>query len=89
MLQAYGKHGVDVRLQSFTSPGPDTVYWSERTNSYVCVADTHGPWVTSDGKPCALLSINGIGEIRWSVPAKPFDEEQIAAVKHFGLKPKE
>lgn len=94
----YGGYGVDVKLRTKCDPGPDTVYWSVGSNSYVVVEGlaaipgtvpvTPGPWVTQDGKRVHLASINGIGEIRWEVDAWDAKrDEHVAALAHFGLVP--
>jgi hypothetical protein len=38
-----------------------------------------------DGVRCDLYSINGLGEIRWSVSNWCPDKEQQAAIKAFGV----
>lgn len=86
---------------AYQDPGPDTVYWSPQRwrdedgrrepaggfNSFVCVEDPqYGQWLTEDGTNVALVSINGIGEIRWRVDAhSPHYGE--GAHEHFNLKP--
>lgn len=93
----YGGHGVDVALVSMTNPGPDVVFWSKRANSYVLVEGngaapgmrdgSDGRWLLG-GTRVHLVSINGIGEIRWEVEPGMLvgaGEEAEAAVKHFGL----
>lgn len=56
-------------------------------NSFVCVADEqYGSWLTEDGTKVSLISINGIGEIRWRVESySPHYGE--GADKHFNLTP--
>ncbi len=89
VILKYGGRGVDVALKSERNPGPDTVYWSPRKptgggyNSFVVVADERGPFVTSDGARVALISINGIGEIRWSVDRSGSWAE--GSIEHFAL----
>lgn len=86
---------VAIALMSEYSPGKDTVYWSPRGlhdgrggfNSFVLVADAErGQWRMADGKRVNLLSINGIGEIRWTVDphSKHYGE---GAEMHFRLMP--
>jgi hypothetical protein len=95
MLSSYGGHGVDIRLSN--SRTTNQVFWSQRGNSYVIVADDDGPHV-KDGQRVALLSINGMGQIRWRVsdteihsarrhePQPDWDSfEFLAAFTHFGL----
>jgi hypothetical protein len=94
-----GGRGVQVALHSHTDPGPDTVYWSPQRwrdengrlepaggfNSFCLVENPDGRWVARSGERVSLLSINGIGEIRWSV--EPGSEHYgEGAVEHFGLK---
>lgn len=102
----YGGHGVAVGLKTMHDPGPDTVYWSAGANSYVLVEPTENGlrqrgkdvFTLPDGRPVALMSINGIGECRWEVDVwqirhaleKPTYtnseiEEGLAACRHFGL----
>ncbi len=56
-------------------------------NSFVCVPDEqYGSWLTEDGVKVSLISINGIGEIRWRVESySPHYGE--GAVEHFNLTP--
>lgn len=67
----------------------DRVFWSEPgCNSFVCVRDFEGNYVTRQGDSCFLVSVNGIGELRWDVrPSHPTAEE-MAAVRYFMLTPK-
>lgn len=67
-----GGYGVDRQLRSMVS-GPD-VYWSGRANSYVVIEE--------DGRH-TLASINGIGEIRWTVESWNTDDESNAARDYF------
>lgn len=60
-----GGHGVAIGLTDTGSNG-GRVWWSERSNSYVCVGSERGPWRTPDGCRVECLSINGHGEVRWS-----------------------
>lgn len=95
----YGQRGVDVALRSYTDPGNDTVFWSKQRyhddgspaggfNSFVCVADEKGEWLTEDGQKVALLSINGIGEIRWRISTAAYDLRNAeGSIEHFNLKP--
>ena len=92
---------VDVRLESRSTS--DDVFWSERCNSYVLVAaraDDRDAFKLGN-KHVTVTSVNGAGEIRWTV--QPYqieyalaDEakgrklvgdvvEQIAAARHFGV----
>jgi hypothetical protein len=60
-------------------PGADSsrIYWSKQGNTYCIVpVDRQGTgwmrtyghaWTTEDGQRVMLLSINGCGEIRWSI----------------------
>lgn len=56
-------------------------------NSFVIVKDEkYGQWLTKDGVKVSLVSINGIGEIRWKVDSySPHYAE--GADKHFELTP--
>lgn len=67
-----GGHGVTRQLATMRSD--NGVFWSTRGNSYVVVE-------TADGY--RLYSINGIGEIRWSVEEWNRDEESQAARAYF------
>lgn len=94
-----GGRGVEVSIISARTPGPDTVFWSERVekdgevvrhggNSFVVVASDTGDWRTRDGERVALLSVNGIGEIRWSVSAQQYDHRNAeGSIEHFELEP--
>jgi hypothetical protein len=63
-IQKYGDHGVDIKLTAIGST--DSVFWSHRTNSYVVVENERGAFEI-DGTKVSLVSINGFGEIRWTV----------------------
>lgn len=67
-----GGHGVARELQTMTN-APD-VFWSTNHNSFVCVEDA--------GR-FKILSINGIGEIRWPVDDWMKDPESVAARNYF------
>lgn len=85
-LYRYGGFGVDVKLASRNDPAD--VYWSEGYNSFVLVhphIEDSGNWFTPDGQRCDLVSINGIGEIRWVVTGHSRDE---GAIEHFKLRKK-
>ena len=90
----YGGNGVDIALQSHSNPGRDQVYWSPRGivdgrggfNSFVLVEDERGVWRAPNGERVALLSINGIGEVRWDVTCHGIHYGE-GAVAHFGLTP--
>jgi len=83
----YGGCGVDVKLHS-CHPGKMTdqgVYWGTRRQcspSYVLAEG--GPFTNIDGKAVALVSINGSGDIRWTVEpgCHGADADAVAA---FGL----
>lgn len=95
----YGGRGIDVGLRSVRDPGPDTVFWSPQRyhpdgspaggfNSFVCVEDPKGDWLTEDGKRVSLVSINGIGEVRWRISNHSYDRRNAeGSIEHFGLKP--
>lgn len=99
-VQKYGGRGVDIKLRSHTDPPKDTVFWSPQKyhpngdpaggfNSFVVVDDPkHGNFATPDGQRVSVISVNGIGEIRWRVEIygdKPHYDE--GSVEHFELKP--
>jgi outer membrane protein assembly factor BamD len=72
-VTAYGGHGVDRQLATMES-GP-AVFWGARSNSYVVAQREDGRY--------RLLSINGIGEIRWTVEDWNRDAESEAARAYF------
>lgn len=65
-----GGHGIDVKIR-VANLDTDTVLW-DRGNSYVLVAhESPVParfWTfwTEAGEPVQIVSVNGIGECRWS-----------------------
>jgi hypothetical protein len=63
-----GGYGVDRRLSHTHST--DAVWWSPSFNSYVAVYDpdrvARYPR-SSDRSPYFIASINGLGEIRWTI----------------------
>jgi hypothetical protein len=63
-----GGHGMAIQLPGMYST--PQVFWSDRSNSYVC-----------DG--AKIYSINGIGEIRWTVEEWNRDAESNAARAYF------
>ena len=90
----YGGHGVDIKLQH--PYNTKNVFWSRQGNSYVMVeadAPSDRTFRTPDGRHVKLLSINGIGEIRWA--AEPADLRYIGglhketedATEYFELEP--
>lgn len=81
----YGGRGVAIGLDNFGDHN-GRVWWSDRHNSYVMVPDEKGNFLFK-GKKVQLLSINGIGEIRWNVEKYDFgrDNEQGEAIEAFGL----
>jgi hypothetical protein len=64
----YGGYGVNVKLTSMQTS--KDVVWV-RGNSFVLVdSPTRGPFTLGvNGQRVALVSINGLGEIRWDVRA--------------------
>lgn len=56
---------VDVLLTSMRTN--EDVFWSKRGNSYVLVVGPMESLHMPDGTPVQLLSVNGIGEVRWPV----------------------
>jgi hypothetical protein len=93
-IQKWNGNRVAVSLMEIRTTAE--IFWSPRPScsSYV-LAEPEGPagawktapWYAPDGRPCLLVSVNGGGEVRWSVrPAeKIYDADQAAAVAHFGL----
>jgi hypothetical protein len=92
---------VDVKLYDHETTSD--IFWSERCNSYVlAAAQPHDREALKLGTANVLLvSVNGAGEIRWTVTKWQLDmsveqeaagrkvggdaEEQLAAAKHFGI----
>lgn len=72
-----GGHGVDIRLTSMRSN--QFVFWSARGNSYVVVRDG----AVNEPEKFRILSINGIGEIRWTVEDWNRDAESEEARAYF------
>jgi hypothetical protein len=82
-LEEGGKR-VAVRLH--VAANTSDVFWSARSCSYVVNDNPTGQWSTPDGTPCDLLSINGIGEIRWAVSSPDGNTAgDLEAVEYFGL----
>jgi len=67
-----GGYGVQIALRHMRNDAK--VFWSEQSNSYV---------VVDDGDQLTLLSINGIGEIRWRVLDTDRNAESNAAREYF------
>lgn len=87
-LTALGGLGVERTLQH-TRCTP-AVFWSPRFNSYVAVHDPERavPYPRQwNSNPYFIASINGIGEIRWTIeldsPSSSLDGEAAAAVAYF------
>jgi hypothetical protein len=80
--------GVDVGLKG-KGWDPKGVYWDTRGNSFAVVLplpehEGNRSYVSNEG--VLLCSINGIGEVRWTVYAGQADwPENREAVAHFGL----
>jgi len=87
----YGGHGVNIGL--LTDRNTPKVWWSKDYNSYVVALDGRGEWMMENGTRVNLLSINGIGEIRWGVAHwgmgmnRRFNDEERGAIEYFGLQP--
>jgi hypothetical protein len=67
-----GGYGVDRRLSHTHST--DAVWWSPTFNSYVAVYDQDrvARYPRSDNRsPYFIASVNGIGEIRWTIELDP------------------
>jgi hypothetical protein len=88
-LTEFGDHGVKRTLPHMRST--NAVWWSPSGNSYVaCIspgnATLAGYANFGDGRP-VVVSINGIGEIRWIVETTPDswsgDQAGGAAVNYF------
>lgn len=72
-LSKVGGYGIDRKLDHMRSL--PWVFWSIGGNSFVCVANgAHG---------LQLVSINGLGEVRWTVEAWNRDPESMAARAYF------
>lgn len=89
-LYNYGGCGVDVKLVSRYDPGPEDVFWSKQGSSYVLVEPSQrgGTWIHPVHGEVNLVSINGMGEIRWDVMPWSYGED-LEAVEYFGLTLKE
>lgn len=87
-----------VSVHLFDTVSTSRVFWSARCNSYVLIPDpARGEFQTPDGRNVSLVSVNGAGEIRWTVTRSQVDfqikngfkggdgEESLAAALHFGL----
>ncbi len=63
----YDRRGVNMKLKSLIDP-PD-VYWHKNgVASYVLVSDEkNGNFTTGDGTRVRVVSVDGLGEIRWDV----------------------
>ena len=84
-LRFRSEGGVDIGLRG-KGWDPKSVYWDTRGNSFAVVTPLpdHERIVSEQG--VVLCSINGIGEVRWTVygPAARY-AENAEAVDHFGL----
>ena len=96
-----GYRCVDVRLYHMNTD--EDVFWSKRKNSYVLVevplpSGSRPTLTMPEGRVVRLVSINGIGEVRWeamdyqlrslteSTPTPGCDSEEILlAARHFKL----
>lgn len=78
---------VEIALTGMHSHG-GRVWWSSRCNSYVMVANQDkGAFICPNGGRVDILSINGIGEIRWAVNPSFPDKEQAEAMTMFDCEP--
>lgn len=67
-----GDYGVKRKLAAMKSDS--AIFWSARGNSYV---------VTNTDPEPTILSINGIGEIRWKIEPWNRDAESLEARGYF------
>ena len=60
-----GYRCVDVLLHDMATT--ESIYWSDRKNSYVLTEPMDGEdqLTLPDGQAVRLVSVNGIGEVRW------------------------
>jgi len=79
-LTARGGHGMAIKLYDMTTDA--TVWWSPKHKNSFVAEERDGQFY--------VVSINGIGEIRWVIPAEdgfkeyPFGgEETASAVSYF------
>lgn len=83
-----GESRVNVKLYGRRQDGP-SVFWDSRENSFAIVKPNAGHendrrFVSDQG--VVLVSINGIGEIRWTVQGRDARcPENLEAVNHFRL----
>lgn len=111
IVKQYKGSVVDVKLYDFRTT--QAVFWSPRwraetgggsggCNSFVLVETEFGEWEAGN-KKCSLVSINGAGEVRWSVTKSTIERqleeekapwwkddeygESLKAARHFGLIP--
>lgn len=85
-LSTFGGHGVNRQLNHMRSN--EAVYWSRGGNSYVVVQieEPQRIWGTVSDPGYHIVSINGIGEIRWSASvssASWMDADTRTAVDYF------
>lgn len=79
---------TDAEIRSPRTPG---VFWSSTHNSYVLARPLRGAvkdgWLTPDGQRVQLVSINGIGEVRWYIRPRPWAQQadDQEAIDHFRL----
>jgi len=83
-----GPNEADIKVHVVFSNSQ--VYWSGTGNSYVVVQDAKGPWVYALepglSQRVRLLSINGIGEVRWGVSSEQGSTSgDRDAAEYFGL----
>lgn len=82
---SYVYNGMCTRRLNDAANHPD-VFWSEQGNSYVVVQNENAGWETPQGYRCELLSINGMGELRWNVTSPNGNTAgDLEAAKYFGL----
>ena len=85
-LFEYGGRGVDVMLES--KADPPEVFWTSTGNSYVLVRPSNesiATWSHPKLGKCHLISVNGIGEIRWVAGFGMLEDGDLEAVDAFGL----
>jgi len=87
------EYGKRTRIKPQHHGDTEFIKWSQKHdgyemrpyNSYTLVLDENGTWIDKHGNRVTCFSINGCGEVRWSLSDGASSVDEYSIVKKFGL----